>query len=158
VPVGVLVNHLGSVEVTSVEDGVYRGTILTAFEEIQRTDRLKRALPQDYNIKLEYPEKVPSGHVMYIRQDAGEAGQGQVIGIDLGSDDGLRSGSVLGVYRAGRKIRDKVYTEETYRALPEEKVGEVIVLVAQEGASIVMISQSSSAINKGDLIQTLLRK
>ncbi len=150
---GYLVNHLGKVEITSVESGVYRGTILEAFEEIGRTDRLKRALPQDYKIKLAYPTQALYGHVVYIRQNTAEAGQGQVLGIDLGLADGLQAGSVLGVYRAGRLVVDTVYQEKTYQALPEEKIGEVVVLAAQDHASLALITQSSSPINKNDIIQ-----
>ncbi len=156
--VGYLVNHLGTVEITSEEGGVFRGRITQAFEEIGRTDRLKRALPADYKIKLEYPDKPLFGHVTYIRGNTVEAGQGQIIGVDLGSEDGLRAGSVLGVYRSGKLVVDKVYKEKTYQALPEERIGEIIVLAAQEQASIALISKSSSAINIKDLIQPLRRK
>lgn len=158
VPVGYLVYHLGKVEITSVEGGVYRGNIIEAFEEIGRTDRLKRAMPQDYNIKPEYPEKPLFGRVLYMRNDAAEAGQGQVLGINLGINDGLKAGSVLGLYRSGRLVVDQMYAEETFQALPEEKVGEVMVIAPQDSASIVLVTNSSSSINKGDIVQTLPRR
>ena len=154
-PVGFLVNHLGRLEVTSIESGVYRGTILEAFEEIGRTDRLKLAHPQDYKVKPDYPAGPLYGRVMYIRNDAVEAGQGQVLGIDLGSKDGLRPGSVLGLYRLGRLVQDKAYEEKTFVALPEEKIGELIILVPQDNASIALVTRSSSPINTGDIVQAL---
>ncbi len=152
---GYLVNHLGRVQITAIESGVYRGTILEAFEEIGRTDRLKAAQPIDYVIKPDYPTGPFYGRVMYVRNDAVEAGQGQIIGINLGLQDGLHSGSVLALYRMGRLIVDKRYDEKTYRALPEEKIGEIIVIVPQEKASIVLVTRSSSAVNKGDIVQAL---
>ncbi|MDQ6988864.1 MAG: LysM peptidoglycan-binding domain-containing protein [Mariprofundaceae bacterium] len=152
---GYLVNHLGSVQVTSVESGVYRGTILKAFEEIGRTDRLKPSKPKDYVIKPDYPTGPFYGRVMYVRNDAAEAGQGQIVGINLGAQDGLQPGSVLALYRMGRLIVDKRYDEKTYQALPEEKIGELIVLVPQDNASIALITRSSSAVNKGDIVQAL---
>ena len=155
---GYLVKHLGIVEVTTEEAGVFRGTILQSFEEIGRTDRLTRRLPADYDIQLEYPNTPLFGAVVYIRGETTEAGQGQVIGIDLGSDDGLRAGSVLGVYRPGKLVLDKVYQEKTYRALPEEKIAEITVIAAQEKASIALISKSSEGIHIKDLIQPLSRK
>jgi len=155
---GYLVNHLGVVEVVSEESGVFRGVIVKAFEEIGRSDRLKRALPEDYKIELEYPDKPVFGHVTYIRGNTVEAGQGQIVGIDLGSESGLRAGSVLGVYRAGKLVVDGVYEEKTYRALPEEKIGEIIVLAAQENASIALINKSATPINIKDLIQALPKK
>jgi len=155
---GFLVNHLGVVEVISEESGVFRGVIVQAFEEIARSDRLKRALPEDYAIALEYHDQPLFGHVTYIRGNTVEAGQGQIVGIDLGSENGLRAGSVLGVYRAGKLVIDGVYEEKTYRALPEEKIGEIIVLAAQENASIALINKSSTPINIKDLIQALSKK
>lgn len=155
---GYLVKHLGRVEVTSVESGVYRGIILEAFEEVGRTDRLKKTHEIDYNIEPTYPEGPLLGHVMYIRDDAAEAGQGQVLGIDLGLDNGLKAGAILGLYRQGRLIRDNTYEEKTYQALPEEKIGEVIVLVPQEHASIVLVMRSSAPINTGDMVQALRNK
>jgi hypothetical protein len=152
---GYLVKHLGRVEVTSVESGIYRGTILEAFEEIGRTDRLKRTKVIDNHIEPTYPEGPLLGHVMYIRDDAAEAGQGQVLGIDLGLENGLEAGAILGLYRQGRLVRDKTYEEKTYQALPEEKIGEVIVLVPQENASIVLVMRSSAPINTGDMVQAL---
>ncbi|MDX8388476.1 MAG: peptidoglycan-binding protein LysM, partial [Ghiorsea sp.] len=154
-PAGYLVNHLGRIEITSIEGGVYRGTIINAFEEIGRTDRLIKAESKDFKIKPDYPKGPLYGHVMYIRNDAAEAGQGQVLGIDLGTKDGLRSGSVLGLYRMGRLIEDTVYQEKTFQALPEEKVGEIIVLAPQENASIVLVTRSSSPVNRGDVVQAL---
>jgi len=156
--VGYLVNHLGTVEVTSEQGGVFRGTIIQSFEEIGRSDRLKRALPEDFDIELSYPENALYGHVVYIRGDGAEAAQGQVIGIDFGSDEGLREGSVLGIYRSGKLVVDKVYEEKTYRALPEEKVAEIVVIAVQEKASIALITQSSGAVNVNYLVQTLVNK
>jgi len=153
--VGFLVKHLGQVEISSVESGIYRGTILQAFEEVGRTDRLKIAKVQDYNIQPTYPKGDLYGHVMYIRDDAGEAGQGQVLGINLGKKDGLTPGAVLGVYRMGRLVEDKTYEEKTFQALPEEKIGEIIVLAPQENASIVLVMRSSAPISLSSIVQPL---
>jgi len=152
---GFLVKHLGQVEVSSVESGVYRGTILQAFEEIGRSDRLKIAKVQDFNIQPTYPKGNLYGHVLYIRDDAGEAGQGQVLGINLGKKDGLTPGAVLGVYRVGRLVKDQTYEEETIQALPDEKIGEIIILAPQDNASIALVTRSSAPINSKSVIQPL---
>ena len=155
VPEGFLVKHLGRVEVTSIESGVYRGTILEAFEEIGRTDRLKLSKPIDFVIQPDYPSKEMEGRVMYIRDDAAEAGQGQVIGINLGENEKLKAGSVLAVYKKGRVIQDKVYKEKTMQQLPDERIGEIIILAPQERASIALVTRSTSPINKGDVIRVM---
>lgn len=149
--VGVLVNHLGQIEVTSESNGVYRGTVLETFEELSRGDRLKPAKVIETRIKPSYPGGALAGQVLYIRNNAAEAGQHQVIGIDLGLDEGLTSGAALSIHKAGRTVKDRV-TGKTV-TLPEEKIGEVLVLVAQKDASLALVTSSTGPINRGDTVR-----
>jgi len=149
--VGVLVNHLGQVEVTSQTDGVYRGVVLNAFAEISRGDRLKPAKDINTRIVPSYPEGNLVGDIMYIRNDAAEAGQNQVVGISLGLKDGLKPGTALSIHRAGRIVKDRV-TGKNVR-LPEERIGKLLVLVPQRDASIALVTESKGPINKGDSVR-----
>ena len=149
--VGMLVVHLGQVRITSQADGVYRGKVEKAFEELSRGDRLKPAKEIDPRIVPSYPENELAGSVLYIRNNAFEAGQHQIIGINLGQQRGLKPGSALSIFRAGRKIKDQV-TGETV-TLPEEEIGQALVLVPQQDASIALITKSTSSINIGDSVK-----
>jgi len=149
--VGVLVNHLGQLEVTSESDGIYRGVVLETFEELSRGDRLKPAKIINTRIKPTYPAGDLRGKVLYIRNNAAEAGQNQVIGISLGLKDGLKPGTTLSIHRAGRLVTDRVSGKKV--RLPEEKIGEVLVLVPQQDASLAFVSNSSSSINVGDAVR-----
>ena len=149
--VGVLVQHLGKIKVTSQASGVYRGIITETFEEISRGDRLKPAKDVNTRIKPDFPAGSLKGKVLYIRNNAAEAGQNQVIGISLGVKDGLKAGSVLSVHHSGRVTVDKITGEEVQ--LPDEKIGELMVLVAQKNASLALLTRSSSAVNIGDTIR-----
>jgi len=149
--VGYLVNHLGQIEVTSESDGIYRGRVLESFEEISRGDRLKPAKNIDTRIEVSFPKGALKGKVLYIRNNAAEAGQNQVIGIDLGSKDGLKAGMALSVHRAGREVEDQVSGDD--ENLPEEKIGEILVLVAQPDASLAILTTSTSSINRGDVVR-----
>jgi len=149
--VGVLIKHLGQIEVKSQVDGVYRGTILQTFEEISRGDRIKPAKHVDTRIKPDFPSGNLQGKVLYIRNNAAEAGRNQVIGISLGLADGLKAGSALSIHRKGRVIEDSITHKETQ--LPEEPIGDVLVLVAQKDASIVLVRNSTSSINLGDIVR-----
>ncbi|MDQ7011417.1 MAG: LysM peptidoglycan-binding domain-containing protein [Mariprofundaceae bacterium] len=154
--VGVLVNHLGQIEITSKAGDVYRGVVLTAFEEISRGDRLKPAKDINTRITPSYPGGNISGQVLYIRNDAAAAGQNQVIGVDLGLNDGIQAGTTLSVHHAGRLVQDRV-TGKTVR-LPEEKIGELIILVPQKDASIALITKSTIPINIGDSVRNKARR
>jgi hypothetical protein len=146
--VGILIQHLGKIEITSQAQGVYRGTVIKAFEELSRGDRLKPAKVIDPHIVPSYPGGQLEGSVLYIRGNTFEAGQNQVIGISLGLKDGMKAGATLSIYRAGRIITDRVTGEQV--RLPEEEIGEIIVLVPQQAASIALITKSTESINIGD--------
>jgi len=149
--IGMLVTHLGQIRVISHSDGIYRGVVEKAFEEIGRGDRLKPAHGINTKIALNYPAGRLQASILYIRDDAAEAGQHQIVGISLGRKDGIRTGTVLSVHRAGGVEKDRV-TGDTVR-LPEEKIGELIVLVPQQDASIALISRSTAPINLGDAVR-----
>ncbi|MDQ6954696.1 MAG: LysM peptidoglycan-binding domain-containing protein [Mariprofundaceae bacterium] len=151
-PVGALVKHLGQIEITSHSGGIYRGMITKNFEEISRADRLKPADKVTTKIEPHFPEKKLHGKVLYIRNDAAEAGQNQIIAINLGLGQELKAGTILSVHRAGRTIIDQLTGEETL--LPEEKIGEIMVLVAHQHASLALVLHSSYSINIGDAIHS----
>ncbi|MES0371447.1 MAG: LysM peptidoglycan-binding domain-containing protein [Mariprofundaceae bacterium] len=149
--IGVLVNHLGQIEVRSEVDGIYRGLVLQTFEELSRGDRLKPAKQINTTITPSFPPGSIVGKVLYIRNNAAEAGQNQVIGISLGLDQGLKAGTALSVHRAGREIEDRVGGGTV--TLPEEKIGELLVLVAQQDASLALVVDSTASINIGDAVR-----
>lgn len=125
--------------------------VLQTFEELSRGDRLKPAKQIDTRITPAYPSGSIHGKVLYIRNNAAEAGQNQVIGISLGLDSGLKAGTALSIHRAGRTIEDRVAGGVV--RLPEEKIGELLVLVAQKDASLALVVESSSSINIGDAVR-----
>ncbi|MDQ6959658.1 MAG: LysM peptidoglycan-binding domain-containing protein [Mariprofundaceae bacterium] len=154
--IGLLVNHLGQIEVTSQSYGVAKGRVIHSFEEISRGDRLKPARNINTRIVPDYPAYAVNGQVLYIRGDAVEAGQHQIVGISLGVKDGMKAGTVLSVYKAGRIISDEISGKAV--VLPRERIGELMVLVPQRDASIALITESTDPINLGDSIRNQARR
>lgn len=149
--VGVLVQHLGVIEAGTESGGVYRGMVTKTFEELSRGDRLKPAKVINETITPDYPGGELSGKVLYIRNDVTEAGQNQIVGISLGIGDGMKQGTMLSIHSAGRQVKDVV--EGGKVKLPEEKIGELMVLVPQKDASMALVVNSTAAINIGDAIR-----
>jgi len=150
---GVLIKHMGVIRVTSQEGGVFRGVVVKAFEEISSGDRLKPARKTALHIVPNYAEKPLSGTLIYIQNDAHEAGQHQLVGINLGLKDGVTAGLKMTVFRAGRLVPDKVTGGEVL--LPQERIGELMVLEAlPQGVSIALITKSTAAINLGDAVHS----
>ncbi len=153
---GVLVEHLGQIEVMAGREGVARGRVIESFEEISRGDRLKPARDINTRIVPDYPDHPVRGHVLYIRNDAAEAGQHQVVGISLGLKDGMKPGTVLSVHQAGRVVEDRVSGKAV--RLPTEKIGELMVLVPQKDASIALVTRSRQPINLGDSVMNQAKR
>ncbi|MDQ6972412.1 MAG: LysM peptidoglycan-binding domain-containing protein [Mariprofundaceae bacterium] len=148
---GMLVKHLGQVRITGSSGGVTQGIVIRAFEEISRSDRLKPARNINTRVQPDYPVRALNGNIMYIRNNATEAGQNQIVGINLGEKDGLKPGTVLKVLKAGRTVEDHVSGKDV--TLPQERIGELIVLAPQNNASIALVSHSTNPINIGDAVR-----
>jgi LysM domain len=151
---GILVTHLGQVRVTGQSGDVTEALVTRAFEEISRGDRLKPAKSIDTNVQPDYPAKPLAGDIMYLRDNA-EAGQYQVVGINLGALDGLKTGSVLNVLRKGRIVEDPLSGAAV--TLPEENIGQLMVLDPQPHASIALVTRSTDPIKIGDVVRNAER-
>ncbi len=149
--VGLLVEHLGVVKILSEEQGVYRAQITQGFKEIMRGDRIKPATIIDPNITPEAAKQHIVGRVLYIQNHGSAAGENQVIGINRGLGDGLKTGTILSIYRPGRRVMDA--TKEHMTMLPNEHIADIMVLKAQRDASLCLVTDSTSAIHLGDLVR-----
>jgi len=149
---GLLVRHMGQIRISSQHNGIYRGVVVKAFEELSRGDRVKPARVIDYHLRLSRSKSHLLGTVIYIRNDAHEAAQHQVIGINLGLNDGVKAGMQMFIYKAGRVVEDKVSGGAVL--LPQERIGAVIVLATQPQAAIALITKSTAPINIGDAIHS----
>ncbi len=154
--VGVLIKHLGRVKIISEADGLYRCLVVKAFEEISRGDRLRPARIVNQHIVPSFSEAGLSGKVIYIRNGAAEAGQHQVVGITLGLEQGLQAGNILSVSRAGRLVKDQLSGKEV--RLPNETIGQMLVLTPQQHASIALIIKSIGPVNIGDSVHTAVAR
>ncbi|MDQ6995882.1 MAG: LysM peptidoglycan-binding domain-containing protein [Mariprofundus sp.] len=151
---GVLIKHMGQIRISSEHDGIFRGVIVKAFEEISRGDRVKPARVINHHLVLSQSKPHLTGSIIYIRNDAHEAAQHQVVGISLGLNDGLKAGMQMYIYKAGRTVEDKVSGGTVL--LPQQRIGAVVVLAAQPQAAIALITKSTMPVNIGDAIYTEL--
>jgi len=153
---GILVLHMGQVEITAKSGNLYLGRISKSFEEISRGDRLKPVQIINTRVVPTHPSNPLNGSILFIHNDANEAGQHQIVGINLGTGDLMQAGSILSVHKAGRHVLDVVTRDEIQ--LPEEKIGELMVLIPQKNASIAIIIKSTSSINIGDKVHSQAKK
>ncbi|MDX8409183.1 MAG: LysM peptidoglycan-binding domain-containing protein [Mariprofundales bacterium] len=149
-PIGVLISHVGQLRIDSHANNIYRATIIRAFEEVSRGDHLKPA--QTINARITPTQMVhpTNGKVIHIRNSASEAGQQQILAIDLGTKDGITQGSLLSVQKKGRLITDQVTGKPLQ--LPAEKIATILVISPQSAGSLALVTQSSTSINLGDTV------
>ncbi len=150
-PVGMLILHLGQLQVESKSGDIYRAKVVRAFQEIDRGDFLRPARVTASSITPAPPAHRVQGRVIYIRDNAAEAGQNQVVAIDIGTADGMRQGTELQVFQQGREVADPK-GDATVR-LPSERIATLVVISPQQRGSLALVTQSATSINVGDEVR-----
>lgn len=97
---------------------------------------------------------IPSSHLGNI--SLGFVGEGQIVYIDLGDRDGVRSGDVFLIYRPLNF--DSVLYElggEAARLLARERevIGELVVIKVRERAATALVTFTSDGVSLGDLVE-----
>ncbi|WP_427915511.1 LysM peptidoglycan-binding domain-containing protein [Ramlibacter sp. MMS24-I3-19] len=155
-----LVRGEGSETVTS--DGGSRTTpvpatldVVSARSEMRVGDRL---LPEPERQITSYAPRAPSQQVdaaiVSVYGDAvGLVGHNQVVVINKGTADGIESGYVMAVQRAGARIVDRSQPgESTEIKLPNERNGLLMVFRPFERLSYALVLQSSQEVQIGDRV------
>jgi hypothetical protein len=105
--------------------------------EILAGDRLAEESEADVNANFipTPPSHDVNGNVISVLDGVSEIGQYQVVVLDLGSNDGMEIGNVLGVYQSGRIVNDYVATKA------KEK--------EEDARRIVLEHEDTSAVDRG---------
>ena len=121
--------YVGDVTIKEFGDPA-TGLVTSADREILNGDRL---LPQsDQDIRNDFiphnPDQAVSGSIISAIDVLSQIGQYQVVVLDVGKNDGVTVGNVLGVYRQGAVIDDKIQFEQ-YQPVAGEGTNPVSNLV-----------------------------
>ncbi len=125
--------------------------------EILRNDRV---LPIDNtNFERDFFPKPPStdvsGDIVSLLDAISQLGQYQTIAINLGFRDGVESGNILNIIRKGEIIADKEEEDPTFRVkLPDEKVGNAMIIRSFEKMSYALVMTADRPINKDDYVES----
>jgi len=149
---GVLV---GIAEVRNfVDDGISTLKLTETYQEVLNGDVI---LPlNDGVFNLDIVPKAPSGQVLgtiiKIPLDTTQAGQFDLVYLNLGVQDGMQQGDVLDVYQ----IAHDSYDPQTRRnvSLPPERVGVVMVLRTFERISFAIVLEATRAIHIADQVES----
>jgi len=148
---GTLMHHLGKIEITDIQGGIYKGRVLYAFAEISRGDKLVPSIKIETNISSSVSLYNMRGQVVYLQDDTTEVSSSQIIAINLGKKQGLRAGMKFVVYHAGRVIQD-VVTENDVQ-LPMERIASIMIISAEANSAMAFVTEAISPIHMGDHIR-----
>ena len=107
-------------------------------------------LVQDSFASTIFPS-IPSGDIegtiISVEGGVTNAGQFDVVAFNLGQEDGLKVGDLLGVLIKGELVRDRIAKDKV--ALPDEQTGLLMVFKTHEKMSFGLILESERAIAVG---------
>ncbi|QSA96806.1 LysM peptidoglycan-binding domain-containing protein [Methylococcus sp. EFPC2] len=151
-------------EALSVGDATLERGGEIATLQLTRTEREviigDRLLPvEQETMQMQYqphaPDKLVEGHIISVVDGVSQIGQYQVIIIDRGYADGLETGHVLDIYRAGRTERDIVSRQAAETVdLPREKSGTLLVFKPYERVSFGLVMKATRALHINDAVVT----
>ncbi|RKJ95518.1 LysM peptidoglycan-binding domain-containing protein [Alicycliphilus denitrificans] len=124
-----------------------------AKEAIRAGDRLLPAPQRSYlNFVPHAPQAPVQASVVsiYGSDAVANAGQNQVIAINLGAQDGMDAGLVLQLRTRGERIKDKTDEDRAMIRLPSEANGLAMVFLTFDRVSYALILQAGRGVRVGD--------
>lgn len=129
--------------------------IVAAKEEIGRGDRLiPAARPELVAYMPHRPDTKINGHIISIYGGVTSAGQGTIIAIGRGSEDGLEIGHVLSIERNRTVTERDENDEKITTVIPPERVGLAFVFRTFQRVSYALVVQATATIDVDDFVRT----
>ncbi len=145
--------YLGTVKLdraSQKDDEAHRFIVVSSKEEMGIGDRLLPVPPTPIqNYMPHQPEQQIDARVVSIYGGVAQAGQNQIVAINKGLNDGLNTGAVLQLYRAGRVVADRTDGKKAVK-LPEELYGTLFVFRLFNNLSYGLIMQVTDVVQVGD--------
>ncbi|MCP1673310.1 hypothetical protein J2T57_000402 [Natronocella acetinitrilica] len=144
--------YLGEMNVTR-EGDPGTGRVTTSTREILAGDRLLRMPREPSRTRFvpQAPEIEVDARIIHVMDGVNQIGQFNVVALNIGNDDGIRSGDVLAIYKAGRVVRDPETREQV--TLPDERGGELIVFRTFDRVSYGLVMRANRHMNVLDLVR-----
>jgi hypothetical protein len=178
---GTLYAEIGRIEIAQLHEHSATARIVYSCESLETGDI---AIPYNVKATADYkPSKftdrfaAPSGKATGIIAEAKDfdhwLGEGSIVYLNLGSEQGLKTGSYLNIVRSYRgggnmEFSDAVeeyptsldrmtlarrLTPDEQATMPREVLGEVMVLSAQDGSATGIVTYSRSEVAVGDGVE-----
>jgi hypothetical protein len=145
---GYLVQVLGKGEIGEVHPEASFLDVTTAYAEIQPGDRIAHYSEEPEKVREVFSDAAVDGSVVAYEPYRLRSGQGDMVILDKGTDDGVATGRRLSLYRAGREVRDPI--TETPVLVPDDVIGEAFVVKSSKRASLALVTTATTELLIGD--------
>jgi len=137
--------------VSDVGDKWVTGRIVQSYSELGRGELITDRVPVAGRVRTSQMSQVVDGFVIDKAHEENLLIQrNQVIFIDRGRNDGVKSGSIFWVVRRGDGLALK--PRDVDQSLPDQIVGRLIVFSADEHVSTAVMTDQSLSVHVGDRI------
>ena len=149
--IGTMMNDLGYLQVTEVNDDSVIAKIDYVFREITRGAELFEYVPDLDEITLQRGKTDLAGFIIENRDEKLTLGTNDIIFINLGKDDGLLSGNLFYISRP-RKPTKEMTKHAGKLTLPDEVLGAAVVIETNQKTASAIIIKSVDAMFIGDKV------
>jgi len=122
--------------------------VTTSYAEIQPGDRIVRYVEEAERVREVFSDSVVDGSVVAYETYRLRSGQGDLVILDKGSEDGVAVGRRFSLYRAGREVRDPLTL--TPVLVPDDVIGEAFVVKSSARASLALVTTATTELLIGD--------
>ncbi len=150
--IGYQILNLGELKVIEVEVDVSTAKIEDSYAEIHNGDLIKpyfEPLAEKVKVKTTDVESL-HGYIIASKRGSKILGENDIVYIDRGVEDGVERGNAFTVYKPCELIKDGLHDEMI--RIPEEILGELIVLKTNGHTSVGLITQSYKEMHPGEKI------
>lgn len=149
---GLKAEDIGSAQLKNIQGEVATLVTTRTAREIRIGDRLlpheERRLDPTFYPRA--PDTEVQGKLIAVEGGVSQVGHLDVVAINRGDRDGLDVGSILGIFKAGERIRDRIAGDEI--VLPAERAGLLMVFRAYEKMSFGLVVHADRPLAIGDEI------
>ena len=145
---GYFAQILGKAEVSEVHPETSYLKIIAAYGEIEPGDRLMPYVEPPTEFKVVQSTKAVSGVVLAHMPYRQYTGEGDLVILDRGTEDGVEPGRQLELFRAGKEVVDPVTLSRLL--VPDDRIGQLFVLRAAPTTSVALIQRANRPVRVGD--------
>ncbi len=148
-PIGTMMQNLGALQVTEINGGTVTAKIIIAFREIERGAELFEYVPVQRDITLQRAETPAPGVIVAGRDERNTMSTNDVIFIDRGSNDGVKTGNLFYISRP-RQVSKELFKQAGDLVLPDEVLGAAITVDTRPTTATAVIIKSVKEAFPGD--------